>query len=54
MPGEKIRRFKTFQHGAASWDRAERIIARIEAGPMGVDTRLSAPVKIRRYLPVLI
>ena len=38
-PGEKIRRFKEFNDGAASWDRVERIIARVEAGPMGVDTR---------------
>ncbi|MBW4036499.1 MAG: transposase, partial [Proteobacteria bacterium] len=38
-PGEKVRRFKEFHDGAASWDRVERIIARVEAGPMGVDTR---------------
>jgi len=38
-PGEKVRRFKEFNDGAASWDRVERIIARVEAGPMGVDTR---------------
>ncbi|BAJ79987.1 putative transposase for insertion sequence element (plasmid) [Acidiphilium multivorum AIU301] len=38
-PGEKIRRFKEFNDGAASWDRVERIIARVEAGPLGVDTR---------------
>lgn len=37
--GEKIRRFKDFYDGAASWDRVERIIARVEAGPRGVDTR---------------
>jgi hypothetical protein len=37
--GEKLRRFKEFYDGAASWDRVERIIARIEAGPQGVDTR---------------
>jgi hypothetical protein len=37
--GEKLRRFKEFYDGAASWDRAERIIARVEAGPQGVDTR---------------
>jgi len=37
--GEKLRRFKEFYDGAASWDRAERIIARVEAGPDGVDTR---------------
>jgi hypothetical protein len=37
--GEKLRRFKEFYDGAASWDRVERIIARVEAGPEGVDTR---------------
>ena len=37
--GGKLRRFKEFHDGAASWDRVERIIARVEAGPQGVDTR---------------
>jgi hypothetical protein len=37
--GEKFRRFKEFYDGAASWDRVERIIARVEAGPQGGDTR---------------
>ena len=37
--GEKRRRFKEFYDGAASWDRVERIIARVEAGLQGVDTR---------------
>lgn len=37
--GEKLRRFKEFYDGAASWDRVERITARVEAGPQGVDTR---------------
>lgn len=37
--GEKLRRFQEFYDGAASWDRVERIIARVEAGPDGVDTR---------------
>ena len=37
--GGKLRRFKQFHDGAASWDRVERIIARVEAGPQGVDTR---------------
>jgi len=37
--GEKLRRFKEFYDCAASWDRVERIIARVEAGPLGVDTR---------------
>jgi hypothetical protein len=36
---EKRRRFKEFYDGARSWDRVERIIARVEAGPEGVDTR---------------
>ena len=37
--GEKLRRFKEFYDGAASWDQVERIIARVEAGPQGGDTR---------------
>jgi hypothetical protein len=37
--GEKLRRFKEFYDCPASWDRVERIIARVEAGPQGVDTR---------------
>jgi DDE family transposase len=37
--GEKLRRFKEFYDCAASWDRVERIVARVEAGPQGVDTR---------------
>jgi hypothetical protein len=39
---DKLRRFKDFYDGAASWDRVERIIARIEVGPDGVDTRFIA------------
>ncbi len=35
----KLRRFAEFHDGAASWDRVERIIARVEAGPDGTDTR---------------
>jgi hypothetical protein len=39
-PGaEKQRRYKEFLDGAGSWSRVERIIARVEAGPDGVDTR---------------
>jgi hypothetical protein len=39
-PGaEKQRRYKEFLNGAGSWSRVERIIARVEAGPEGVDTR---------------
>jgi hypothetical protein len=37
--GGKLRRFKEFHDGAASWDRVERIIARVEAGSQGSDTR---------------
>ena len=37
--GEKLRRYKEFHGGAASWTRVERIIARVEAGPQGTDTR---------------
>ena len=37
--GGKIRRFKTFHHAAASWGRVECIIARVEVGPQGCDTR---------------
>ena len=37
--GGKLRRYKEFHDGAASWSRVERIIARVEAGPEGVDTR---------------
>ena len=37
--GKKQRRFKLFHDGARSWDRVERIIARVEAGPQGTDTR---------------
>jgi hypothetical protein len=35
----KVRRFKEFYDGAASWSRTERIVARVEAGPDGPDTR---------------
>jgi hypothetical protein len=34
--GSKLRRFKEFHDGAASWDRVERIIARVQAGPQGI------------------
>ncbi len=40
MPGsDKLRRYKEFLDGAGSWSRVERIIARVEAGPQGTDTR---------------
>ena len=35
----KVRRFKEFYDGAASWSRVERIIARVEAGEEGTDAR---------------
>ncbi len=35
----KVRRFKEFHDAAQSWSRVERIIARVEAGPEGTDTR---------------
>jgi Transposase DDE domain group 1 len=35
----KARRFREFYDGAASWSRVERIIARVEAGAEGPDTR---------------
>lgn len=35
----KVRRFKEFWHGAGSWSRVERIIARVEVGAEGPDTR---------------
>lgn len=39
-PGQdKARRFKSFYDGAASWSRVERIIARVEVGADGPDTR---------------
>jgi hypothetical protein len=39
-PGaEKLRRYKEFLDGAASWSRVERIIARVEASAQGIDTR---------------
>jgi hypothetical protein len=37
--GTKLRRYKQFYDAAASWSRVERIIARVEVGPQGADTR---------------
>ena len=37
--GGKVRRFKEFLDGAKSWSRVERIIARVEVGAEGPDTR---------------
>lgn len=39
-PGRgKVRRFKEFYDAAGSWSRVERIIARVEVGLQGTDTR---------------
>ncbi|MBK1661403.1 IS1380 family transposase [Paracraurococcus ruber] len=39
-PGDgKLRRYKAFLDGARSWSRVERIMACVEAGPLGTDTR---------------
>jgi len=35
----KLRRYQEFHDAARSWARVERIIARVEASPRGVDTR---------------
>src|SRR5664279_5589871 len=35
----KARRFKEFYDGAASWSRVERVIARVEVGAQGPETR---------------
>jgi hypothetical protein len=35
----KVRRFAQFHDAAGSWSRVERIIARVEAGAAGTDTR---------------
>jgi hypothetical protein len=40
--GCKLRRFAEFHDAAKSWDCVERIIARVEAGPFGPDTRFIA------------
>jgi hypothetical protein len=37
--GQKLRRFKTFSYAARSWSKPRRVIARVEVGPMGRDTR---------------
>jgi hypothetical protein len=36
---DKLRRFKEFYDGAQSWSRVERIVARVEVGAEGADTR---------------
>src|SRR4051794_33388616 len=49
----KVRRYTEFYDGAASWSRVERIIARVEAGADGIDTRFivtSLPTRNPRVL----
>jgi Transposase DDE domain group 1 len=49
----KVRRYMEFYDGAASWSRVERIIARVEAGAEGTDTRFivtSLPTRNARVL----
>lgn len=36
---QKLRRFKSFSYAARSWSKARRVIARVEVGPLGRDTR---------------
>ena len=43
----KLRRFKEFFDGAASWSRVERIIARVEVGAEGPDTRSHGEVRVK-------
>ena len=42
--GGKVRRFREFLDGAASWSRVERIIARVEAGMDGPTHASSSPI----------
>ena len=37
--GSSLRRFKSFSYAARSWSTERRVIARVEVGPMGRDTR---------------
>ncbi|ESW94741.1 hypothetical protein X769_32055 [Mesorhizobium sp. LSJC268A00] len=46
----KVRRFKKFVDGAASWSRVERIIARVEVGAHGGDIRFVPRLPSRRSL----
>ena len=40
MPGaDKLRRFKEFYDGASTWSRVRRIVARVEVGDQGTDSR---------------
>jgi hypothetical protein len=44
----KARRYKEFYDGAASWSRVERVIARVEAGAGGPDTRFVVTNLVKR------
>ena len=37
--GQQLRRFKSFSYAARSWSQARRVIARVEVGPLGRNTR---------------
>jgi hypothetical protein len=37
--GEKVRRYGEFRYAATSWKVERRVIARVEAGPQGADSR---------------
>lgn len=37
--GQKVRRLKTFTYAAGSWSKPRRVVARVEVGPRGRDTR---------------
>lgn len=41
----KLRRFKEFYDAAQTWSRVRRIVARVEAGDQGVDTRLMLRIR---------
>src|SRR3954454_23940857 len=49
----KVRRSTQFYDGAASWSRVERIIARVEPGPDGTDTRFIVTSMTSRTARVL-
>ena len=49
----KLRRFKEFYDAAQSWNRVERIIARVEVGPEGPDTRFIVTNLSKRNARVL-
>jgi hypothetical protein len=49
----KMRRFKEFYDGAQSWSRVERVIARVEVGTEGPDTRFVVTNLTKRNVRVL-